>query len=103
MVGIHHNYSIVFESRTAKTSELYYTLELSAFAIKCGIFLAFVTSVNGAGESDPSNNVTIPSLPDIGPVTASLRHQVWKDNEEIMVNVYFEVNSKLNTAKVIIC
>ena len=91
MVGIHQNYSIFFESHRAKTSELFYTSELSTFANKCGIFLAFVTAVNGAGESDPSKNVTIPSLPDIGPVTASLRHQVWKDNEEIMVNVSFKV------------
>ena len=48
--------------------------------------------MNGAGKSDPSNNVTIPSLPDIGPVTASLRHQVWKYGGEIMVNVSFEVS-----------
>ena len=48
-------------------------------------------AVNGAGESDPSNNVSIPSLPDIGPVTASLTHQVWKYDREIRVNVSFEV------------
>ena len=96
MVRIHHNYSIVFESRTAKISELYYIYELSTFANKCGLFLAYVTAVNRAGESDPSNNVTIPSLPDIGPSTASLRHQVWKDNGEIMVNVSFYVSNKIN-------
>ena len=50
-------------------------------------------AVNGAGESDPSNNVSIPSLPDIGPVTASLTHQVWKYDGEIRVNVSFEVHS----------
>ena len=54
-----------------------------------------MTAVNGAGESDPSNNVTIPSLPDIGPVTASLTHQVWKSGGEIMVNVSFEVRELL--------
>ena len=48
--------------------------------------------MNGAGESAPSNNVTIPSLPDIAPVTASLRHQVWKSEGETMVNVSFEVS-----------
>ena len=47
--------------------------------------------MNGAGESDRSNNVSIPSLPDIGPVTASLTHQVWKHDGEIRVNVSFEV------------
>ena len=48
--------------------------------------------MNGAGESDSSNNVTIPSLPDIAPVTDSLRHQVWKSDGEIMVSVSFEVS-----------
>ena len=45
-------------------------------------------AVNGAGES---NNVSIPSLPNIGPVTASLTHQVWKYDREIRVNVSFQV------------
>ena len=48
-------------------------------------------AVNGADESDPRTNVSIPSLPDIGPVTASLTHQVWKYDGEIRVNVSFEV------------
>ena len=59
----------------------------------CGLFLAYVKAVNGAGESDPSNNVSIPSLPDIGPVTACLIHQVWKNNGEIRVNISFEVSA----------
>ena len=53
---------------------------------------AFIIAVKGAGESDPSDNVTIPSLPDIGPVTASLMHQLWKSGSKIMANVSFEVN-----------
>ena len=59
--------------------------------VSCGTFLAFVKAVNEVGESDPSNNVSIPSLPDIGPVTASLTHQVWKHDGEIRVNVSFQV------------
>ena len=43
---------------------------------------AFIITVNGAGESDPSDSVTIPSLPDIGPVTASLilSMEIWWQN-----------------------
>ena len=93
VVGIHQNYTIIFESHRAETSDLYYILKLSGFTNKCGIFLAYVIAVNGAGESDPSNNVTIPSLPNIEPVTDSLTHQVWKSDREILVNVSFEVGS----------
>ena len=92
LVGIDQNYSVFLESHRAETTQLYYITELSTLASKCGAFLAYVTAVNGAGESDPSNNVTIPSLPDIGPVTDSLRHQVWKSGGVIMVNVSFEVS-----------
>ena len=91
VIGIHQNYTILLKSHRAETSELYYILELSTFAKKCGILLAYVIAVNGAGESDPSNNVTIPSLPEIEPVTDSLTHQVWKHSEKILVNVSFEV------------
>ena len=57
----------------------------------------YVKVVNGAGESDPSNNVSIPSLPDIEPVTASLTHQVWKCDGEIRVNVSFQVRHYTHT------
>ena len=89
--GVDHNYTIQFATYRAETTQPYYITELETFASHCGVFLAYVIAVNGAGESDPSNNVTIPSLPDIGPVTASLTHQVWKSGGEIMVNVSFEV------------
>ena len=89
------NYTLYFISHKIETTQLYYIHQLDIsrmFAKKCGEFLAFITAVNGAGESDPSKNVTIPSLPDIGPVTTSLSHQVWKSaGGEIMVNVSFEV------------
>ena len=94
--GVDHNYTIQFDTHRAETTQPYYITEPRTFASKCGIFLAYVTSVNGAGESDPSNNVTIPSLPDIGPVAASLTHQVWKSGGgKILVNVSFEVRELL--------
>ena len=89
---VEQNYTITFDmnTSTAKTTELYYLFEqdMSDSHIECS---AYVTAVNGAGESDPSNSVTIPSLPDIGPVTDSLTHQVWKSDGEIMLNISFEV------------
>ena len=59
--------------------------------------------MNGAGESAPSNNVSIPSLPDIAPVTVSLRHQVWKSDGEIMVSVSFKVSYNLWTPYIWYC
>ena len=92
IVEVDHNYTIQFDTHRAETTQLYFITELGTFASHCGEFFAYVTAVNGAGESEPSNNVTIPSLPDIEPVTASFTHQVWKSGGEIMVNVYFEVS-----------
>ena len=92
IIEVDHNYTIQFDTHRAETTQFYFITELETFASHCGEFLAYVTAVNGAGESDPSNNVTIPSLVDIGPVTASLTHQVWKSGEEIVVNVSFEVS-----------
>ena len=91
VMGVEQNYTIVFDTHMVNTTQLYCVHYLGALADNCGDFLAFVKAVNGAGESDPSNNVSIPSLPDIGPVTASLTHQVWKYDGEIRVNVSFEV------------
>ena len=93
VMGVNHSYKITFDSGTVvDTVDLYYVYQQSMFEIRC---IAYVRAVNGAGESDPSNNVTIPSLPDIAPVTASLTHQVWKSNGQIMVNVSFEVSDKV--------
>ena len=92
--GVNHNYTIQFDTYSAETTQPYYITQVESisFASHCGEFLAYVTAVNGAGESDPSDNVTIPSLPDIGPVTASLTHQVWKSaGGDIMVSVSFQV------------
>ena len=91
ILGVHQNYIVIFESHSNTTTNPYILYQQTGFSVSCGTFLAYVKAVNGAGESDPSNNVSIPSLPDIGPVTASLTHQVWKHDEEIRVNVSFEV------------
>ena len=92
MVGVDQNYTITFDNYTVETQQLYYLFYLNKSVVRCN---AYIKAVNRAGESDPSNNVTIPSLPDIAPVTASLRHQVWKSGGEIMVSVSFEVSSSL--------
>ena len=90
--GVEQNYTITFNTYVAETTQLtYYVYQMNTFYIRCGTF-AFIKAVNGAGESDPSNNVSIPSLPDIGPVTASLTHQVWKHDGQIRVNISFEVS-----------
>ena len=95
--GVNQSYIIVFDSYVIKTTEPFYMYENQQITsnVSCGTFLAYVKAVNGAGESDPSNNVSIPSLPDIGPVIASLTHQVWKYDGEIRVNVSFEVRCVL--------
>ena len=96
MTGVNQSYIIVFDDHIIKTTYLYHIFHqeiTSADAIvNCDLYLAFVKAVNGAGESDPSNNVSIPSLPDIGPFTASLTHQVWKHDGEIRVNIAFKVS-----------
>ena len=95
MTGVNQSYIIVFDEHIIKTTYLYHVFHqeiATAYSIaNCGLYLAYVKAVNGAGESDPSNNVSIPSLPDIGPVTASLTHQVWKYDGQIRVNVSFKV------------
>ena len=95
MTGVNQSYTIVFDGHIIKTTYLYHIFHQEITPadaiVNCGLYLAFVKAVNGAGESDPSNNVSIPSLPDIGPVTASLTHQVWKYDGETRVNISFQV------------
>ena len=92
--GVNQTYIVVFESNIIKTTEPFYIYKDQRIIsnVQCNIFLAYVKAVNGAGDSDPSNNVSIPSLPDIEPVTASLTHRVWKQDGEIRMNVSFEVH-----------
>ena len=98
MTGVNQSYVIVFDTHIIKTTYLYHIflqeITTAVSIANCGRFLANVKAVNGASESDPSNNVSIPSLPDTGLVTASLTHQVWKYDGEIRVNVSFEVRRK---------
>ena len=95
VTGVNQSYVIVLDTLIIKTTYVYHILHQEITSadtvVNCGRFLAYVKTVNGAGESDPSNNVSVPSLPDIGPVTASLTHQVWKYDREVRVNVSFEV------------
>ena len=95
MTGVNQSYIIVFDEHIIQTTYPHYIFyqEITSAdpTANCGLFLAYVKAVNGAGESDPSNNVSISSLPDIGPVTASLTHQVWKHDGEIRVNISFQV------------
>ena len=96
VTGVNQNYIIVFDEHIIQTTYPHYIfyqeITLADPATNCGKFLAYVKAVNGAGESGPSNNVNIPSLPDIGPVTVSLTHQVWKHDGEIRVNISFQVS-----------
>ena len=96
LVQVDHNYTLFFDTNLIVTTNSTFYVEYQNIfdsVIRCS---AYVTAVNRAGESDPGNNVTIPSLPDIGPVIASLRHQIWKFNGESMVSVTFEVSEEMN-------
>ena len=64
---------------------------------ECGEFDIQVIAVNGAGQSAPSNTVrvSLPLLPDITPVSQSLKHRVWKVDGRIMVLITFEVSKSL--------
>ena len=90
MMGVNQNFTIVLDMHTFETTQLYFAYQHNTSDIKCSAYI--IAQVNRAGESDPSTNVSIPSLPDIGPVTASLTHQVWKYDGEIRVNVSFQVS-----------
>ena len=93
LIGVDQNYTIVFDTYyvLAVTTKLYYLhlQDTTDSNINC---VAFVQAVNGAGASNPSESISIPSLPDIGPVTASLVHHVRKFGEETVVNVSFDVS-----------
>ena len=99
MTGVNQSYIIVFDGNIIQTKFTYHIfyqeVTSSDTTAKCGLFLAYVKAVNGAGESDPSNSVSVPSLPDIGPVTASLTHQVWKYMGEIRVTISFQVRQSM--------
>ena len=92
VAGIDLYYNINFTSNMSsiRSTKSFLSLNASIHDVPCGTSL-FITAVNGAGESSPSIFV-LPSLPNIGPVTASLEHQVWKVDGDVMVRVSFEVS-----------
>ena len=94
MTGMNQSYIIVFDEHIIQTPYTHHIfnqeITQQILQLIAAYFLAFVKAVNGAGESDHSNNVSIPSLPDIRPVTDSLTHQVWKHDGEIRVNISFD-------------
>ena len=103
LMRMEQNYSITIRDMVlsedvtiTETVHPHYIFSREMFAVMCHTFDVSIKAVNGAGESDPSKNVTfvLPSLPDIiTPVTASLRYQVWKYDGEIVAMISFEVHA----------
>ena len=91
VAGVDQYYIVNFTSNmpSVRLTKPFLSLIQSIHDIQCGISI-IITAANGAGESSPSTFV-LPSLPDIGPVTASLEHQVWKVDGDVLVRVSFEV------------
>ena len=93
LMGVDQNYTIFFDTYVlAVTTNLHYLYlqNTTDSSINC---VAFVQAVNGAGTSNPSESISIPSLPDIGPVTGSLIHHTRKFSEETVVSISFDVSS----------
>ena len=98
--GIDHSYIVIIINVTSITPQLttYETVVLPWFWFEqCGDFVIQSRTVNGAGESEPSDSVrvSLPLLPDIRPVSDSLYHTVWKSSGQIMVQILFEVNNSV--------
>ena len=94
--GVDHNFTIVNYNVTTTTPRMVVqeTVVLMHYLFdQCGEFDVQVRAVNGAGESEPSDTVrvSLPLLPDTGPVSDSLDHRIWKSSGQIMVQIQFEV------------
>ena len=94
--GVDHNFTIVIYNVTTATPRMVVqeTVMSSHFFLdQCGDFDVQVKAVNRAGESDPSDSVrvSLPLLPDTGPVSDSLDHRIWKSSDQIIVQIQFEV------------
>ena len=63
---VSENYTLFFDEHNVVVATMPYFVYEQNTSDSNIICRSFVTAVNGAGESDPSDNVTIPSLPDIG-------------------------------------
>ena len=92
VTGVDQYYIINFTSNMSSviSTKPFLSLNQSIDDIQCGTSL-LITAVNGAGESSLSTLV-LPSLPDIAPVIASLEHQMWKVNGDVLVRVSFKVS-----------
>ena len=95
--GVNHSFTITIRNVTTSTPNtvVYEAVQQPYYVLsRCGTFEVQVQAVNGAGESEPSKivKVSLPLLPDISPVSNSLRHRVYKSNGEIMVQISFEVS-----------
>ena len=103
--GVDHNYTIVIHNVTSTTKEVLVetTTSLHYMFDECGEFDIQVIAVNGAGQSAPSNivRVSLPLLPDITPVSKSLKHRVWKENGSITLQINLEVST--NDCLYILC
>ena len=95
--GVDHNYTIIIYNKTITGPVLvvnetvviqYYLFE------KCGEFNVRVKAINGAGASQLSEALrfSLPLLPDIQPVSDSLKHKLWKFNSMLSVKIIFEVS-----------
>ena len=90
LMGVEQNYTLNFDTHLIRTLESHYIYQQNTrdSSVTCSLF---IIAVNGAGESDPSDKMFIPSLPDIGPIINSLKLQVWKSDGKVMISVSFEV------------
>ena len=60
--GVDQNYTIVLDTYTIEITQHYYVYHNTSDSdIQCSVHVYFI-AVNGAGESDPSDIVNIPSL-----------------------------------------
>ena len=95
--GVDHNYTIMIFNVTSTGPVLvvnetvltrYYLFE------QCGEFDVQVKVLNEAGASQLSEAVRFsrPLLPDIQPVSDSLKHKVWKSKKMLLVLIIFEVS-----------
>ena len=95
--GVDHNYTIVIHNVTSTSQEVLVetTTSLHYMFDECGEFDIQVIAVNRAGQSALSNTVrvSLPLLPDITPVSQSLKHRVWKVDGRIMLLINFEVSN----------
>ena len=95
--GVDHNYTIIIYNVTSSTSVLVVneTVVISHYLFeKCGKFDVQIKVLNEAGASQLSEAVrfSLPRLPDVQPVSDSLKHKVWKSKKMVLAQIIFEVS-----------